>query len=96
MATRKIPILDLNLSAFQKLFGNDPELVSQGGRVVFMFSSDDKFYRLSELYNSNFEVNVLDYVRSQRELKAKMLSMKGLHRENGNRKQDYEESNFNR
>lgn len=96
MATRKIPILDLNLSAFQKLFGNDPELVNQGGRVVFMFATDDKFYRLSELYNSNVEVNVLDYVRSQRELKSKMLSMKGQHNENETRKQYDAEPNFNR
>lgn len=92
MTLRKIPILDINLSAFQRLFGNDPELVNQGGRVVFMFSTDDKFYRLSELYNSNVEVNVLDYVRSQRELKSKMLSMKGQHNENETRSGNSERS----
>jgi hypothetical protein len=91
---RKIPILDLNLSAFQHLHGNTPELVNQGGRVVFMFDSDDAFYKLSELYNSNISVAVLDMVNAQRELKSKMLSMKGQQRENGTRV-NYER-NFNR
>jgi hypothetical protein len=95
MSLRKIPILDLNLSAFQHLHGNTPELVSQGGRVVFMFDSDDNFYKLSELYNNNISVAVLDMVNAQRELKSKMLSMKGQHTGNGIRGH-YEEKNFNR
>jgi hypothetical protein len=68
MQSRKIPILDLNLSAFQHLHGNTPELVNQGGRVVFMFDTDDTFYRLSELYNSNMSVDCLDFVNAQSDL----------------------------
>jgi hypothetical protein len=96
MQSRKIPILDLNLSAFQHLHGNTPELVNQGGRVVFMFNSDDAFYKLSELYNSNISIAVLDMVNAQRELKSKMLSMKGQHKENEKRNGFNHEVNFNR
>jgi hypothetical protein len=95
MQSRKIPILDLNLSAFQHLHGNTPELVNQGGRVVFLFNADDAFYKLSELYNLNVPINCIDFVNAQRELKSKMLSMKGQHKENGTRSGN-SERNFNR
>lgn len=72
----KIPIFDLNLSAFQHLHGNTPELELQGTRVIFLFNPDDTFYQLSALYNRNSTVNVLDYVNAQRQLRAMMLSMR--------------------
>ena len=96
MQSKKIPILDLNLSAFQHMHGNTPELFNQGGRVVFMFETDDIFYRLSEKYNSNIQVPVLDMVNAQRELKSKMLSMKGQHKENERRGEANNEYDFNR
>lgn len=76
-APAKIAILDLNLSAFQRLHGNIPELELQGNRVVFNFTADDIFHKLSSLYNSNSPVNILDYVNAQRQLRAMMFSLKG-------------------
>lgn len=73
--TQKIPILDLNLSAFLSLNGIVPELLLQGTRVVFLFDANDTFYKLSSLYNSN-ENGILDYVNAQRQLKAMMMSLK--------------------
>lgn len=72
----KIPILDLNFSAFQLLHGNPPELILQGNRVIFMFNSDDTFYQLSARYNDNETVNVLDFVNATRQLRAMMFSMR--------------------
>jgi hypothetical protein len=74
---QKIPIFDLNLAAFQHLHGNTPELELQGTRVIFLFNPNDMFYKISGIYNSNTSVNVLDFVNSQRQLRAMMLSMRG-------------------
>jgi hypothetical protein len=74
----KIPILDLNFSAFMSLQGNPPELAAQGDRVVFLFNADEVFYRLSAKYNGNESVPVLDYVNALRQLKARMLALKGV------------------
>ena len=75
---RKIPILDVNgLGSFQHLHGNEPEMQMQGTRVTLLFNADQKFYELSEKFNRNTPVNVLDFVNAQRQLKAKMFSMKG-------------------
>ncbi len=74
---RKIPILDIpGLSSFQHLHGNTPELILQGTRVVCMFDSDEVFYALSARYNDNETVSVLDFCNAQRQLKAKMYSLK--------------------
>jgi hypothetical protein len=80
---QKIPILDLNFSAYHLLNENAPELSLQGGRVIFLFNADDTFYRLSERYNSNELVHVMDYVNALRQLRAMMISLK---RENGGQK----------
>ena len=78
MSERKIPVLDIpGLSSFQYLQGNPPELVSQGTRVVCMFNADQTFYDLSERFNRNEPVSVLDFLNAQRQLKAKMFALKG-------------------
>ena len=75
---RKIPVLDIpGLGSFQLYYGNEPEMQMQGTRVTLLFNADKTFYELSEQYNSNAPVNVLDFVNAQRQLKAKMLSLKG-------------------
>ena len=75
---RKIPILDIpGLGTYQYLNGNEPEMIMQGTRITLLFNADTTFYELSEKYNNNAPVNVLDFVNAQRQLKAKMLSMKG-------------------
>lgn len=73
---KKIPILDLNHSAFQKYHKNEPELEMQGSRGVFMFNADNKFFDLSARYNQNEPVPVLDFVNCQRQLKAQLMALK--------------------
>jgi len=75
--SHKIPILDLSFSAYHYLKGNIPELDKRGGRVIFLFNANETFYKLSDDYNGNVPVNCLDFVNAMRELKAKMLAMKG-------------------
>ena len=72
----KVPVLDLNFSAFQYLHGNIPSLELNGTRVSFLFNADDTFHKLSTSYNNNVSVNVLDFVSAQRQLRAMMMSMK--------------------
>lgn len=75
-AKQKISIYDLNLSAFQKLHGNEPVLELQGTRVIFLFDPNEVFNRISERYNSNEMVPVLDYVSATRQLRSMMMSRK--------------------
>jgi hypothetical protein len=80
--TRKIPVLDLNQSAFHMLHGDNPqEEMQPGGRVAFMHEAGETFYELSGRYNANEAVPVQDYVNCQRQLRARMMSLK-----NGNEK----------
>lgn len=75
--SRKVPILDIpGLSSFQYMHGNEPEMIMQGTRVICLFNPDEIFYRLAEKFNSNEPVNVLDFLNAQRQLRARMLSMK--------------------
>lgn len=74
---QKIPVLDFpGLGAFQLLNGNDPELQMNGTRVTLLFTADDTFFELSARYNNNEPVNVLDFVNSQRQLRARMFALK--------------------
>jgi len=74
---RKIPILDIpGLSAFQSLHRNPPELELQGSRVVCLFNANQTFYALSERFNSNELVSVIDFLNAQRQLKAQMFALK--------------------
>jgi hypothetical protein len=90
---QKIPILDLSgLTPFQRLNGNPGELTLQGSRVVALFDADKKFYEISERFNRNEPVPVLDLLHAQREIRAMMMALKQGHTEkeqgarNGNRK----------
>lgn len=74
------PVLDLNFAAYQYLHGNTPELELQGTRIIFMFIPNEEFSRVSESYNRNSPVNVLDFVSAQRQLRAMMMAAKGSHR----------------
>lgn len=74
---KKIPILDIpGLGAFQMLGGNEPEMEINGTRATLMFNVSDLFYELSERFNNNELVPVLDFLNIQRQLKARMLSLK--------------------
>lgn len=75
---KKIPILDVpGLGSFQFYYGNEPEMTLNGTRVTLLFNADDRFYELSARFNSNESIPVLDFLNAQRQLKAKMFSMKG-------------------
>lgn len=73
---QKLPTSDLHLATYLSLNGIEPELSFQGGRVVFLFTPDEKFHRLTDAFNSNTPVPVLDFCTALRRLKAKMLSEK--------------------
>jgi hypothetical protein len=77
---QKISILDLNLSAFQMYHGNNPTIEMQGSRGVFLFNTDDRFFDLSERYNRNEPIPSLDFVNCQRQLKARLMTLKGAAR----------------
>jgi hypothetical protein len=87
--TRKIPVLDLNQSAFHKLHDDDPEEeVQPGGRVAFMHEAGERFYELAARYNANESVPVQDFVSCQRQLRARMIALKngnGKRTDNGRR-----------
>jgi len=70
----KIPLSDIYLSSFQALHGNEPEIITQGTRAVFLFNADDTFYVLSERYNKNEAVNVADFVNALRRIRSRMLT----------------------
>lgn len=75
---RKVPVLDIpGLSSFQRLHGNAPEMLLQGTRVICLFEPNDLFYELSERFNRNEGVNVLDFLKAQRELRAQMFALRG-------------------
>jgi hypothetical protein len=74
--SRKIPSLDLNQWAFHSYHGNPPDLVTQGGRVIGLFNADNAFYEITERYNNNEDIPVMDFVREQRKMRARMMALK--------------------
>jgi hypothetical protein len=78
----RIPILDINQSAFHMLHHDEPEEELQpGGRIAFIHKATERFYELAARYNANESVPVQDFVNCQRQLKACMMALK-----NGNGK----------
>ena len=75
-SSKQLPISDLHLATYLNLHGIEPELSLQGGRVVFLFTPDENFFRLTDAFNANTKVRVLDFCTALRRLKAKMLSEK--------------------
>lgn len=74
---KKIPVLDIpGLGAFQLLHENEPDMESNGTRVTLLFDADEKFYKLAERYNKNEAVPVISFCNAQRQLKARMYSLK--------------------
>jgi hypothetical protein len=60
------------------MYHGDPpeETVQPGGRVAFMHETSELFYELAARYNQNEPVPVQDYVNCQRQLRARMMSLK--------------------
>lgn len=76
----EIPIFDLNFSAFLLMNGVVPNYVRQETKILCLFLPDDKFYHFSALYHSNQPVPILDFVRSLRQLRSKVMVLRS---ENG-------------
>ena len=77
MEQKQFTTLDLYLSAFLELHGNQPTLEINNGRVVFAFPQSDKLYKLINAYNSNEPVPVTDYISVLKALKGQMLAKRG-------------------
>lgn len=72
----KIPIMDIYTASWLYLHGNIPELDLRGTRVIFLFPSDENFYRLMDSYNNNSPVFVLDFIKALRTLRSQMLNIR--------------------
>jgi hypothetical protein len=81
--TRTINLLDIYLSSFLALNGIEPKLETRNGKVVFTFEADDRVYKLMNLFNSNVDVPVADFVTTVKTLRGKMLTAKEGIGENG-------------
>lgn len=73
---KEFSTLDIYLAAFLSLHGIEPNLEIRNGKVVFTFEADDQVYRLMNLFNSNVDVPVADFVTTVKTLRGKMLSQK--------------------
>jgi hypothetical protein len=80
-----IKILDIYISAFLSLHGIEPKLELNNGRVVFTFPAEDKVYRLMNLFNSNVDIPVADFVTTVKTLRGKMLTAKETENGKGER-----------
>ena len=68
--------VDIYLASFLALNGISPKLEVKNARVVFTFETDDKLYRLMNLFNGNTHVPVADFVTIVKTLRGKMLTVK--------------------
>ena len=68
--------LDIYLAGFLALHGISPTLEVKNGRVIFTFPAGDQLYRLMDLYNSNTNVAIADFVTTVKTLRGKMLTVK--------------------
>ncbi len=76
MEKNKLPILDIYLASFLSLQGIHVHLLKQGSRIIFELPTSDEVYRLTNEYNRNCPIPVLDFISAVRRLRAQMLSMK--------------------
>jgi len=75
--TGTIPSMDIYMSGFLQLFGIEPTLVKQSGRVVFAFPNTERVASLIQEYNSNpTGIPLLDYIQQLRRLRSQMLAMR--------------------
>jgi len=81
--TKVFSTLDIYLASFLSLHGTDPILEARNGKVIFTFENTDNLYRLMNLYNSNQDVPVADFVTAVKTLRGKMLTAKESIQGNG-------------
>lgn len=82
---KELELIDLYLSAFLTLHGQEPKLINKKGKVIFVFDATDELYRLMGMFNSNQETPCLDLITSIKSLRGKMLSARETRNENGER-----------
>lgn len=81
MDSEHLSLRDIYEAAFLSLHGIRPDLTMQGSMVVFQFPSTPTIRDLLQKYNSeNPSVDVQDFVRHLRRLRAQMISKKGGHK----------------
>ncbi len=73
---KEFTTLDIYLSSFLSLFGIQPELKLNHGKVIFSFPESEDLYQLMLNYNSNINIPVADFVTTVKTLRGKMLSMR--------------------
>ncbi len=81
--TKTIELLDIYLSSFLILNGVIPKLEPKNGKIIFAFEADDRVYFLMNLFSSNTDVPVADFVPIIKSLRGKMLTAKERVNENG-------------
>ena len=80
---RLFTTLDIYLAGFLSLQKIAPTLEVKNGRVIFTFPAADQLYRLMDLYNSNTNVAIADFVTTVKTLRGKMLTARESIGENG-------------
>lgn len=73
---KKLPVMDIYLASYLVLKGVSPALILEGTRVIFEFPATDEVLRISREFNCNPPVPALDYVKTIRQLRSRMISMK--------------------
>ena len=68
--------LDAYQAGFLTLRGHDPTLVSQGKKIVFVFSGTDRLYGDLSDYHSGATVEALRLAIAVKSLKSQIFSMK--------------------
>lgn len=77
MKEERFTTLDLYLAAYLEMNGCRPDLVSQGGKIVFSFPQCHKTNHLVEQFNANTPVPVADFTTAVKILRSRMIQAKG-------------------
>ena len=66
----------LDLAAFLKHFGIEPELELRHGKVYFVFPATGELRVITMRFHSNIEVPIIDYLVAYKTLKGQMLALR--------------------
>jgi hypothetical protein len=73
-ATKELELIDLYLSSYLALQGQEPRLINKKGKIIFVFDATDEIYRYMAEFNSNPDVPCLDLITAIKALRGKMLT----------------------
>lgn len=74
--TERYSTPQLDLAAFIKLYGIEPELRLRYGKVDFIFPVTGELHELIMRFHSNVEIPIIDYLVSYKTLKGQMLMLR--------------------